>query len=1014
MNAKKGKNSGSHLVWRILQWVDYVIAGALVLLVLLICGVTWWLTPSRLSEIVDKQASQRLNADVSTADIHFTFWSTFPHFCIVTDSLYVRSRTLDGLNDSIKTLLPANPDFLISAGKIEGGINIAKLLKGQIWLRDVSVDSLRLQLISVNDTLNNYDIVPEGGNSKIPYFNIDNLRISDGGQIGYYSKLSNTDAKIKLGEASLLPGKEKDQYRLMFKGNLYATAEGFALLRNFPFELDGDVRLRFSPFGITTNDYTVNFGKVKGKVGMDVDLDDQMRVNTFDYHLNDFTIDDLRMLLPDRSRDFIRNVDADLSLEASARLTSPYNFSSGLFPSLEIDFLVPDGEVGYTFADNKRYAVENVGLEGKLVYNGENPAESYLEIPRLHVDGYGTDITAHATITDITRSPRINFGLKGTGNLDETSRTIPELGRYALKGKADFNILSDFVLQDRNLKGVGLQAEVNAGDLEMNVGDYNLAFTGLKAATKERNSNGLAWDEMLEKLPLDLKVRAKDVMVSNRKRKESYEMSGLMADAVFEGMKSADVLSKFDINLKGNKIEVVSKDFSTELKNVNADFRASRLDKLSKSADYDAPALWTADAESMARVDHTAEFVKVTLPQSVRNLMARWKALLNFRSGSGNMQLEGYDVNISDLSLDATFDSINVRNAGLGHGLTKGNIKADITNLRQFLNSPSPAPLFIGAVINLDTVQVNQLARDFVSSHPSKPETPQQGIKAEKKDTLTILLPRNIFAKVHATADETRYTNLHLYNLSTDLTLADGKASVDTLNLEADFGKLGLKMMYDTSDIQDLRVSAGARLYDVDVVGFFQNFKKIQEMWPEMSNLSGNLSIGLDAHAHIFPNMFVNAPSLWANANIDGWNLQLHQNDFIRHLAHMLLIYQDEPIDIENIAFHAVIHSNLLEIFPTTFEVSKYKLVLMGLNNFNGDLYYHVGVENWPLKIPFGVNIKGNYHHPVLRFGGKSWKDRNGAMIAGGIQDTNSFNIVNVSKKYAGQFVHSAASYEGE
>ena len=85
----------------------WIIAAVILLTVGALCGVTWWLTPERLTRIVNEQASRRLNADVRTENVRFTLWSTFPHLRLEMDSLHVRSRNLDSLPPALKKDLPS-------------------------------------------------------------------------------------------------------------------------------------------------------------------------------------------------------------------------------------------------------------------------------------------------------------------------------------------------------------------------------------------------------------------------------------------------------------------------------------------------------------------------------------------------------------------------------------------------------------------------------------------------------------------------------------------------------------------------------------------------------------------------------------------------------------------------------------------------------------------------------------------------------------------------------------------
>ena len=226
------KNTDESSRWpvRILKWTVLTIAGIIVLGVLALCGVTLWLTPGRLTRIVNEEASRELSADVRAVNVRYTLWSTFPHLCVEMDSLRVRSRNFDSVPASVRKQLPDSADFLLSTAGIRGGINLLKLIGGQYWLRDVTADSLRVNLVAVNDTLNNYDIVPGTGRSKMPYFRIDGLRLGGVGDVSYTSLATGTRAGISLSGASLGPRGERDEYNLRLLGRISAESDGLAIL----------------------------------------------------------------------------------------------------------------------------------------------------------------------------------------------------------------------------------------------------------------------------------------------------------------------------------------------------------------------------------------------------------------------------------------------------------------------------------------------------------------------------------------------------------------------------------------------------------------------------------------------------------------------------------------------------------------------------------------------------------------------------------------------------------------
>lgn len=202
MDAQK-KHTGKRRVLRILAWTGVGIVGLALVCVLALAGFLLWLTPERLTRIVNEEASEYVNADVRASDVRYTLWSTWPRLVVELDSLHVRSRNFDTLSASERRALPDSADFLLSTGAMRCGLNLKGLMAHKILLRNVEVDSLRLNLVAVTDSLNNFDIVQSSGREEVPYFHIDGLKIKQGSAITYTRVASDSQAKVQLDAASL-------------------------------------------------------------------------------------------------------------------------------------------------------------------------------------------------------------------------------------------------------------------------------------------------------------------------------------------------------------------------------------------------------------------------------------------------------------------------------------------------------------------------------------------------------------------------------------------------------------------------------------------------------------------------------------------------------------------------------------------------------------------------------------------------------------------------------------------
>ena len=105
------KRSGRRpLIARVAIAFAWIIGGIILLAAAAACAVTLYLTPERLTELINKEASENLDADVTVKNAHFTLWSSFPRLRVGVDTITVISRSLSGLPADAKDSLPENAD----------------------------------------------------------------------------------------------------------------------------------------------------------------------------------------------------------------------------------------------------------------------------------------------------------------------------------------------------------------------------------------------------------------------------------------------------------------------------------------------------------------------------------------------------------------------------------------------------------------------------------------------------------------------------------------------------------------------------------------------------------------------------------------------------------------------------------------------------------------------------------------------------------------------------------------
>ena len=168
--GKAPEAGGKRRPWwvRVLKWLGISAAVIVALVLVVVTLVVWILSPAKLTPLVERHASEYLNADLRAERIELTFWHTFPHLTLDVDSLRLTSRSLRGLPDSIAATLPADADSLLTLGRFHGEIDLLPLLAGRIALRDVELHRPAVNLVQVSDSVANYLIMPPSDEAATP------------------------------------------------------------------------------------------------------------------------------------------------------------------------------------------------------------------------------------------------------------------------------------------------------------------------------------------------------------------------------------------------------------------------------------------------------------------------------------------------------------------------------------------------------------------------------------------------------------------------------------------------------------------------------------------------------------------------------------------------------------------------------------------------------------------------------------------------------------------------------
>lgn len=1048
-------------ILRIALWVVLV---PVVLVIMALGGLTLYLSGSRLTDLVEKEAGKYLFADVKTNGVSFTLWSTFPHFRIHVDSLRIVSRTLKNQPDSVRSALPEDCDFLLGAKTIDGGVNVLGLFAGKVLLGDVEINGLTANIVAYNDTINNFNIFPSSPDNKfhVPYITAKTIRLNDNGPLRFYSAAIQTTGLARLKDSSLIRNKkDKNLYEMNLLGTLNTQVQDLEIFRDFPFSFRGGVKMAFNPLGISLENYHIGLANMNSEINMSLDLGDNARLRRLRYHISSFDLMRLMAYLPGEYLAEVGDIKTNMKVEASVRLTEPYELSSTRLPSFDMTFSVPRSRLSCTMSNGTPVELEDVGLNAMLVFNGRNVDKSYFELSRFTMCGEGLQLDVAGRVSDLLSFPKVELNADLDADCGKLMSLMPPVKGLKVDGSLVGHTMLGFIVNpqdplnitdirmagDYNVRNVGIEdsgVKVNAKDLKINLHSEMESLTreGLLSSV---TIGTLSVPEIaLREKGSNMVIKGLKVDGANSADGKNWLAEATAASVVASlpqgGLSASGIKAKGKISTDANPLnyplDLTAACHSLMYKDVEDTLRLNRLSMdFSTAPEKDKSwlkAKFIEAKDSLSYGAHTPVWLNVKLSEKIRSLLASRGFSMRVRVSDGVYATQSYPakVHMSGLDIEADDDHVALRDVKIKSQTSGISLKGSAANLRRFLLLGGTNPVNLDFDIKIGNADLNELAHTYeesqaiaiakVSGGAKSLEDARRIVVAKSKekqlvcetDNTTLLIPRNINAALRFSADSVSYTNLMFTDLRADGKVADGKASVSDLQVAMSFGRAALAFGLDTRNPFNYKLNADMNLEKVDLIRFFKKFHSIVEMCPQVLNLTGNVSLGAGLSANFFPNMDLEIPSVSANVKFVGADLSLHQDKFIRRITRMLLIRNSGDIRIPTVTMNASIYDNRVEVMPFDIIFDTYHLKVMGMNDFQGDLYYHVGVDHSPLPFKYGINVKGTYSHPKIRLGGSEYKPDE-ALRLNGLVNNDRINIVSEAKHFLNMLVrHASDSYK--
>ena len=968
------------------------IASIFALALIIAIGATIWLTPTRLTALINQNAGKYLNAKVSVSDADYTFWSSFPNISISGESLSIVSNALLNLPDSLTAKLPAGADSLFSCGPFEASINIRKAISGDIDLSGIVISRPVVNIVVANDTVGNFSILPKSETSKKSRrILIAPVRINGGLLVSFHSLPILSSAKLNVGKALIKPPVNMSGiFGIQLEGTLLEAGHaGISLPKPMPLSIDGEISALTNPSKISANDFYANIGGLNTSTSFFIS---GKKGNTIIDSLSiDIVSSDIIKLLQYVPKEIAAYIPAPvagiiaagalLPVDLTIALESPYPLKTTSLPDLSVRLKVAGASFNIPLDKKRQISVDSLRADLSLRLTPDNPEASSLKISELQFStAEKSSLLLNADIGDLlSGEPEVSaladfsINLPAIAGLLPATKSIPRIDGE-MTGKTD---LKCRLSTDGGFSILSLTAK------------GNLASSKIKTSAKDSS-----------------RLYAKGLRIG-------YALAGNPSGG---GKASARV------RLQADRIESANRSQSFSVNNLVSKLSASQRTQPFTASQASMTYSSSDDSIICNEADHSPLYLAPSLPNALADFLTFADFSADISADSGKFRAKGYptDNRFSRIHLSATPDYIDISNIDFSIDGMKGRLKGAISELRSFAIAPKSSELKAEVTAVFDNIDINRLCGAYYDGQYAltdiAPDFKVESLeKTAKADSLCIAIPRNISARMNLSSNRAEYMQYSFSKLSTTLSMHDGKARIGDLSISAPYADSKLDWTYSTTDLSDFSMILDLDVGRFDFSGFLHAFPSLTKDAPQLQSLHGTLSANAKGSFKMFPDMFVNAPSMQARADVKGTGLEFDRtDDQIRHISHLMLIRGDSPLKIDGLDIHAQFLDNMLRVMPFTLSAGPYRVMLAGVNNLQGEIYYHAGLMHSPFHLPFGINLVGDWRHPFLRFGGKELKDGREREIASNLKDDVEVNIMQRLKHGWLEFVALAAKYDAK
>ncbi|MDE5912541.1 MAG: hypothetical protein K2G81_02710, partial [Muribaculaceae bacterium] len=319
-------------------------------------------------------------------------------------------------------------------------------------------------------------------------------------------------------------------------------------------------------------------------------------------------------------------------------------------------------------------------------------------------------------------------------------------------------------------------------------------------------------------------------------------------------------------------------------------------------------------------------------------------------------------TSMKNLNFHFTADSMSLHNVEITAGQSQFKAYGSVSNIRRSIagGKRRRSSLKIGFNLHADTINVNELTQAVFKGAALAANSDSAAITLAGSmdldddamqasvDSLAIsemaavLIPVNVDADLRFTADNIIYSTMTMHDFTGSLLVNNGAVSLQNLHALTDIGSIDLNALYYAPNTSNIDMAMALRLNRFKIGRVIELMPALDTIMPILGQIGGVIDVTLGATTEIDSLMNIKTPTLHAMMNMTGDSLVVLDESTFKTISKWLMFKDKQRNMIEHMSVELSVENSMLELYPFMFDFDRYRLGVMGRNDLDLNLNYHV------------------------------------------------------------------------